>query len=208
MTTVKVTVSRSEKWIKEQRLATGENVSGAIEIEVAPANLSKESREILLRVGAGLYPSEFKGWFNSSYEWSLYNCYGKEHILVDEMVPTVEAIDAAIWQANCNLLARRQEWKKEQEEWAAKAAEEERKKEEHKAKLAEAKVLLAADLARAEKLKVERDTLASFLTYVPQDALRGALKAMANNNTDAIDTLRKKVEDASPVQIFEDDEDE
>lgn len=51
-----------------------------------------------------------------------------------------------------------------------------------------------------QKLKI----LAEFLAAIPQDALRGTLKAVAHDGT-AIDELRKKIEDASPFCIFEDE---
>lgn len=55
---------------------------------------------------------------------------------------------------------------------------------------------------RALKAIEDRDLLGEFLSHVPADAKRGALKSMAREE-DARDALRQRVEAASPYQVFD-----
>lgn len=62
-------------------------------------------------------------------------------------------------------------------------------------------------IAEGQEAIKDRKILADFLSSVPQDALRGTLKSLACDGS-AIEALRAKVEEASPVQIFEEIGDE
>lgn len=74
---------------------------------------------------------------------------------------------------------------------------------------AAARELLSEELRKMSEritaLRTDRDTLAEFLAAVPQDALRGTLKAIVgSSSSQRISELRQRVEDASPVYIFTD----
>ncbi len=92
-------------------------------------------------------------------------------------------------------------------EWAAWVKEIDQKNREE---------LAAAELQRLKERIVEVDkdrrmldkdrrTLAEFLAEIPQDALRGTLKRLAVSE-ESIAAMESKIEDASPVTIFEQDE--
>mgnify|MGYP001575012570 CR=1 FL=1 len=66
---------------------------------------------------------------------------------------------------------------------------------------------MKAELDQRDRYCADRRVLSDFLAAMPNDALRGTLKALANDKS-AIDALQKKIEDASPVCVFTDDEDE
>jgi hypothetical protein len=87
-------------------------------------------------------------------------------------------------------------------EWAEWVREIDRKNREEVA---------AAELQRLRdslaQATADRKTLAEFLAEVPQDALRGTVKRLATSG-ESIAEIEKKIEDASPVTIFEDDEDD
>ena len=193
MTSVQITVVRSAEWVAQQRLTMGENVPVSVNVDVDVADLSVESRTILLAHGCGSYPVGYNGWVNGP--------------VVDSHAPTPAQIDAALIAAEARLAAKRAA---EEARIAAKRAAEEAQKihaAEEAQKITQARVLLSADLDRGQQCDADRRTLAAFLARVPQDALRGTLKAIAHG-PEAIEELRKKVEDASPVLVLFEDEDE
>jgi len=62
-------------------------------------------------------------------------------------------------------------------------------------------------VAKGEKAIADRLLLAQFLAHVPADALRGTLKAMAHD-PQAVTDLRDQLIQASPMVIFDDEEEE
>lgn len=200
---VKMQVNRSAEWCKEQSLLRGCDVRRDIDIGVEVSDLSLESRRVLY-VNEG-YSGNLG--FNNRYLWTHGWSYGREYLLIDSDAPTVAEIDAAILAADERLRVRREEDLVRQKAVQEEAEAKRKSKEEHEAKLAEARQLLAKELAELEKVKEDRQTLAEFLSRVPDDALRGTLKAMAHTQQ-AIDELRERVENASPkLLIFASDDD-
>lgn len=206
---VNITVTRSDSWIRSKRLETGQNIPSEIIVPVEVADLSIGAREVLMIDGCGraFYPDRFAGHFSKEFQFSTSYSYGRIPLLIDSGAPTVAEIDAAIVAAANELAEKRREYEVEKIKRQAEAAEEKRREEEQKQKLAEAKALLAPQLERLEKVESDRRTLADFLAGIPDDALRGRLKAMASS-PDAIEALREKVENASPVVIFGDETDD
>jgi hypothetical protein len=207
MCTIKVTVARSAEWVTARRLESGTNTPERITVDVPISGLSLEARKILLAAFNGGYPSEFKGNFDQLYQFSGYSTYGVRSPIVDAESPTVEQIDAAILAANAALAEKRAAYQAEKSARQAKQEAEQQAEEQRKQKLAEARNLLAAELKELAEVKDDRRVLAEFLAKVPQDALRGTLKRMASSES-AIADLEKKVEDASPVVIFDEDSDD
>ena len=204
---MKVKVYRSAEWVRAQRVERAANVPEAIEVEIDPAGLNTTARQTVLASHHGRYPDALDRLsYDDRYEWTGTGnaYYGYFNVRIDSDSPSVEDINRAILFAAADLLVKRTEKERKEQE-----------REEAARRLKEARELLADDLANKDreiaKLKADRALLADFLAEVPGDAKRGTLKAMANS-PEAIDSLRKKIEDAAPVWVLKDvdaeDEDE
>lgn len=64
---------------------------------------------------------------------------------------------------------------------------------------------LQKDLEQGRKAARDLKILAEFLSAVPQDALRGTVKSLASTK-ERIEDIKREVEYASPVLIFQDDD--
>jgi len=215
---INVTMHRSDPWLEQQRLATGENVPSEITVPISVGAFPPVTRRLLLGVHADYRDIRHLG-FNQEYEVMCldsqgYCTYGRTLLYCDEETPTAAGIEAAILAAFGVVAAKRVAYagrkRSRQQEEARKHAE----KEAHDQGIAGAKVVLAKVLA---SLAQQRDDaladlaeVCDFLARVPQDALRGALKArVCDEEPHMIAALRAKIEDASPVRIFlDEDEDE
>ena len=72
--------------------------------------------------------------------------------------------------------------------------------------LATARELLAEELAAGAKAKADLETVSNFLSEIPQDALRGTLRRLtAGHDQAAVTAMQRKVEEASPYQVFQED---
>ena len=178
---MKITVSRTKEWVQRERLERGSNVPDSVVAMVDPADLCKQARAALLEAGGGSYCDIPCLRFNSLYEITPYSGHGTADIIVDAEVPTTEQIEDAILDAVDRIADRR-------DEAAAREAEAEAKR-------------LADELAQLEKAKRDLRTVAGFLSEIPKDALRGTLKRLASGD-EAAASVRKRIEDASPVWIF------
>jgi len=125
---VKVTVQRTEDWVRARRLETGENVPETIVVEVPADQLPREVRELLIEAGGGKYPSDFAGDYRPDFRWMYRSDYhrGKVPIIVDADQPTPAEIAAAILAADAERRQRK-----------AKADEEDRHRAERDRALAE-----------------------------------------------------------------------
>jgi len=211
---VTIKVQRSDEWVRAQRIARGENVPETVSVDVETCELSETVRRFLLDYGRGEYRSVTNRFtFNPQYKWNSWNSwsiYGSDMPHIDADAPTAEQINTAILAMDARLTDRRA--KHEVDEWQRRVNEEaaEAEKAARQAKIVEARELLAEDIAtltnRADKAEKQRDTLAGFLVKIPDDALRGTLKSLANSRN-AIATLQQELENASPeVAIFADDD--
>jgi len=81
-------------------------------------------------------------------------------------------------------------------------------REQRRAQIAAARELLADELEAGRVAKANLRTVAEFLAAVPDDALRGTLRTLTESaGSTATAELRAAIEDASPVTIFDADED-
>ncbi len=204
---MQIMITRSEDWVRNQRLARGENVPVAIQVAVDPASLSEAAREVWLQAGSGKYTDLEYLRYNSGYEISQHGGYGQEDITIDEDAPTPAQIGVAMIVASLRVERKRQEADQRK---AERQADERAKQEEQKAKDAAIKVArevlapmltqLEADLAEA---KLDVVTLSEFIAAIPADTKRGALKKLAEESTEATAvSLRSKIEDAAAAMIY------
>lgn len=209
MDTIKINVKRSEEWVLAQRLARGTNVAESVTVDVNPAELSEAARAVILAQEGGAYRDLHWISHNCQYEITMNSSYGREYLVVDADSPTVAQIDAAILAAAQRIDAKREEAKLRAEENARANAKREEEKAARKAKLAEARQLLADELKSGETALARLKTLAEFLAAVPPDAKRGALRKLAANATEeAIAALRTEIENAAPCWVLQDIDDE
>jgi len=208
---LKVTLCRSEEWVAGRRLETGTNVPMEMQVQVDPAELSMNSRGILLEIGGGEYPSAISG-LHYNAEYCLHSArfgYGHQWFMVDGGSPSVQEIDAAIQDAYHRFVATREKWLAE--EARRKAADEEKAAIE--AEREAARELLAEEIGdlkeSVRQIAQKRDMLVRFLVHVPGDAKRGALHSLARAETEStVADLRTAIENASPKWIFDDNDDD
>jgi hypothetical protein len=202
---MKVTITRSAPWLRERRLATGQNVPDTIDVEVEPIRLSLAVRTFLLEYGGDRYPDALtRIAIDSAGTPSRGSWYHSVDVEVDSDTPTPAEIDTAIQQALAGLEVRRREL---QEAAAVREAEkqaEERKKAEREA----ARVLLADELEQLtrerDQARKDRDILSRFLGVFSDEELEAALaRACADSKEAAADELRTKVSDAATVHLFD-----
>jgi hypothetical protein len=205
---IKITVERSREWIAAQRLMTGDNVPESVEVDVEVSELSEPARAILLTAGRGSYPDRWYGAYNESHQWCNGGYYGRCNARIDGHAPfTPEALSDAIMDADLRLAEKRDEWKETKRQRDEERERQEAERAAKEAKITEARALLADELAALKQVKADRLILAEFLASIPNDALRGAVKAQAHS-AEAVEELCKKLEDASPVYIFGEDEED
>jgi len=215
---MQITFTRSKDWVKQQSLLRGENVEDEAEVAVEAIQLSHECRQRILSIG-GKYPMKMRGiGFYSNYtpdlSASLTCVHGREFFLIDSdpAAVTTDVLNVAILAAFDRVDAMRQEHLAKEAKRNAEAEAKRVEKEEREAKMVEARKLLARELSLADDYKAERNLLAEFLSNVPVDSLRGALKTLARKrNGETVEALEKSIEDAAPLPfyIFErEDEDE
>lgn len=203
MATVNLRITRTPAWVAQQRLETGDNVPEHIVRPVDVAQLSLESRRVLLECGGGSYSTSSEAFlsFDSNYKPICGSYFGRCDVIVDSYEPTVEQIDAAIQAAMAKLAAMRAEQEQRQRAFEAEKAERERARAAQAAAIAQARELLSDELDRLRHYEQDRRTLGEFLAAVPADALRGTLRSVATSD-DTIAALKKKIEDATPVCVF------
>lgn len=210
---VKISVQRSSKWVSDQRLARGENVAHNVYVPVDLSQLSLNARKVLLEAKGGVFTDVDKFTFSSDYRWSPHTSFGSDYPMVDFDAPTVEQVDSALLAMDARLTEKRDKHEADKAEAEARRTAQKAKAEEAARKMAEARELLKDELGKLATLKAERALLADYINHFPDDAKRGALKAMAADAQGAtVESLRKLIEDASPVYLFNtlasDDDDE
>ncbi len=209
MDTIKITVTRSQKWTFAQRLATGRNAPSMIEVSVNPSALSEASRKTILTYHHGEYKDLRQLEFSPEYELTNRRNYGSEDIIVDADAPTDEQIDAAIQEAVARIEARKLAAAEEKAQRAAELAERERAVAERKAQEAAARQLLANELEAGKLAKARVAILSEFLAEIPADAKRCALKKMVADQTEeALSAKRQEIEDAATSWVLKDLDDE
>ena len=126
-------------------------------------------------------------------------------IAVLEAAASRRTLLLAEWHAARDAeIERRHVEKIEQEATARKLAE---AHEVQERKLAEARELLAGVLANGETAQHSLAVVCDFLAAVPNDALRGTLRTLtADAGAEAMQLLQERIENASPVTIFTEDE--
>lgn len=228
------TVRRSAEWLAKRRLALATNVPEDIEVTIDLSELSTEVRGLLLSYRGGEYsPRYHRLDYNSDYRPAPWSFYGSAYFRADSDSPTAaevnDAILAAFAQIDAKRLAAEQERAAQETrdralaaEWAALPLEQRARNNGSEPRYcrdilkkycpdawAEAvdRSTVNLKIARGEKAAQDRATLADFLAAIPEDAKRGALKRLAHTD-EAVESLRQRIEDASPVVIFGDDEDD
>ena len=190
---VKFTVYRSAEWVARERLGAGINVPESVKVDVEISQLSTASREVLLKLGCGSYLDWYDG-LRVSQDWTL-NRYGSEwsggKFTVDAYIPTADEIDAEITAAMGRI-----ESKRKTDE--AERAERHRAEAEKKAKFAEAKTLLASELAERDNFKSRLSMLSEFLSKVPLDAINETAERIAAEGSAS---LLEELDDAADCWI-------
>ena len=207
---INVTITRSNKWVKAQRLATGDNVPNEVVVSVDPAGLSVDVRKRLID-WMGSYGDIKKLPFDNTFNPNQYANYGTIPFVVNEMIPSREQIDAAIATAFSELDQKRAEYLAAKQEREEQQAAEKAEKAEKAQRLTEARTLLADEIgkltAERDKLSQQRDELSAFLVAIPLDALRGTVKRLVSGESEIAERINL-IEDASSEWIFSNRDDE
>lgn len=208
---MQVQINRSSEWTKARRVATGKNVEDSVFVDVDPATLSETVRAAIITMKDAypqhlytLYYSDKTGEPAGEHPYSTIAFYAD----IDE--PTPADVDAAILRAMARAKEKVAESKAKEAARALEKEAERQKAEEHKQRIAEARELLKADLAKLEKAEAaaklaakQRDTLADFIGNFPNDAVNGAIKRIAAvRNKATIEDIRKEIDDASPELVI------
>lgn len=207
---INVTITRSNEWVKAQRLATGDNVPNEVVVSVDPAGLSVDVRKRLID-WMGSYGDIKKLPFDNTFNPNQYANYGTIPFVVNEMIPSREQIDAAIATAFSELDQKRAEYLAAKQEREEQQAAEKAEKAEKAQRLTEARTLLADEIgkltAERDKLSQQRDELSAFLVAIPLDALRGTVKRLVSGESEIAERINL-IEDASSEWIFSNRDDE
>jgi len=214
---IKLTIRRSDEWMRAQKLETGENYPERIDVEVRPADLTLAARKVLLE-----YEDNFCDFLGLGYAESgnkhrgWQRCYSTELFLIDSDNPSPEEISEAIIEADrrVDLEIDKMKKKKERDEERERVAAREemerkaaaREEMERKAAAREEFADEFAELeAELEHCRRDRLLLADYIACFPHDAQIGALKIMSRERED-IDSLAERINSASPIELFSDDE--
>ena len=205
---------RSDEWVAAERLRTGENVDEHAIVVVAVASLSEASRALLLAGQHGSYPADLQyvrvdcGTLDVC-AYSRDEIRGLGKLRHNGATPTPADVDAMLAAAVIEARADAREIIARRVERERKEAEREAEKERKEAEREAARELLADELAEGKLLGERLRTVADFLSHVPQDALRGTVRTMAEKNSDVrAEEIQGAVETASPVWIFSDGDDD
>lgn len=209
MSTIKIGFTRSREWVKQQAVERAADVPERAETNIYLSDLSRETRRLILDyVGSSAYP-EYLGQikFGSDYLPSYHANYGRHYLRLDAEKITAADADRIINQAFQEIAAKRTVHLEEQAAREAKEAAEREAQAKREADLAAARELLKDDLAKLDHYRQCIRTLGDFLSRVPDDALRGTLRAIASGD-EAIAALQQKVDEASLFAVvFNDDDD-
>lgn len=199
---INVTIKRSDEWVKQQRIETGENVQHEIQCEIDTAELTPENRKRILEYLRS-YQDVKKLFYDSTFSpnqsaWG----YGSYSFCCDSVKPSPEDINKAIETAFNHLDERRKERLKQEEQREKERLEKLSKEEAEKQKREEAKLILAKEIAQLAEYKERVDILSEFIAEIPLDSLRGTLKKIVSSETE-IENLKKKIENASSQWVFD-----
>lgn len=204
---ISVTVQRSENWVKARRIETGENVPSEIKVEIETTDLSPTTRQLLLEYKSGYQDIE-KIKYDSTLKPNEYASYGYAYIKIDSDAPTPTEIDQAIMAAFAEIKGKRIKWEIEQAEREEAERQEEDKRKYREHELERARILLKDELDSLKGLEAKHELLSEFVSWIPDDACRGALKAMHQDQTEgSLTDLQKRIEDASSWTVFDVDGD-
>jgi len=211
--TIELCINRSSEWVRSRRLATGQNIREDITVKVNPADLSLESRTFLLDYGFGSYPDVNGSLkFNQQLQWDRRSFYGSISLFADSDSPTPEQIDQAIADADTQLADKRREWEINTAERKAKEEVERKAKEEKAAAISAARELLADEIGKLKERGTESEKnlkiVSTLLSWVPDDAIRGAAKALAADRSVKPTDVLEEALNASPIILLAQDEDE
>lgn len=175
---INISIERSDAWVKQQRLDTGENTAQTTQVAVNPAELSRKAREVLLTYHNQYTNIAYFG-YSREYQPGVHFSFGRERFYCDAMEPTVEEVNDAILAAWQRIAAKRAESERLQAEKKAEEAAKAALVAELEQKKAEARELLADELAllvpKREVIRVrgEARTLGHILQVLGARASRG-----------------------------------
>ena len=203
-------VYRSAEWVAGQRLACASNVPERMDVEIEIGQLSAEARAVLLKYSGGEYlPITLGLKTDEVYRPNRYAGVGSAgQFRLDAAEPTAEQIDAAILAASALIDAKRAQYIAAEEERRIEREAEAAQAEAKKAKVAEAKTLLAVDLAERDEFKSRLSLLSHFLSNIPLDAIRGTAKRLAGEGAAKILSELDDAADCWVVRNRDEDEDD
>jgi len=202
---IKVTLTRSDEWVKQQRLERGENVPYSLEAEVEVSQLSHAARAVLLKQ----FPEyrDIDGLrYDDGFKINRYSMTTMRFRL-DCETPSVDQISEAICEAYAAIQENRLEREREVAEQQARREAQERQKRELEERRELARELLASELETGKKRWRAFLHAAKLLSHVPPGALNVALAKYAKEEGQkATDEMVEQLENASPYSIFNLDE--
>lgn len=141
---MKARIERSDEYVRNQRIATGQNVPAIIEIEIEPADLSLAAREILIENHHGAYPATLDGLTlrRSTYNTSLFRLQAD----LDSATPGI--VSDLILAAKKRLDAAKLAWEEQ------RRTDEEVKQEQTRARIAQTTPAVEAFLADPGQLPI------------------------------------------------------
>ena len=208
---ITIKFTRNDEYVAAQRLATGSNVPQEYDVEINPADLSEGSRRFLLQYGGGSYSDVMYGFgVDNRGELNRY-CPGGGTKPICDGEPTPGRIDIAIAAAQDRVRDEVAKISAQREEAARQKEAEEKEKAARKEREKEARKILRAELNQLSQAKDDRDALSKFLREIPRDVLNETAERVAAGNGAFVvenyrssHALKKEIEDAATVWIFQD----
>jgi hypothetical protein len=202
MMEITVKVCRSDKWVHDERLRTGNNIPRRVDLAVEVTRLSEPIRRALLQHGDGHYGPLGGFNFTSDGVLNASGCQGNEPFIVDSEQPTQGEVEQAILAAMERIAARKEK---------INLALESRKQKEKDLAVSSARLLLVTENTVGElddlrlenkELKDSRSLLCRTLSEVPDDVLLSVISQWATANAQLPESLQIEIEAASPIWIL------
>ena len=180
---INVRITRSDKWLREQKIKTGENIFRIINVNVDLANLSVAARTRLVDWLGGFGDI---GAITVNKDYMTVKpggeCYGHFEFIFDAESPTEADVDAAILNAFAELDLKRKEFLEHEAVKEQEQKEKEQERVKRVAELAKARDIIGDEIKRiSDELTDSSDragAIYDIMSKIPLDSLRIALKKL------------------------------
>lgn len=200
---IRIGVSRSQKWLNEQRIAKATNLPSEIVVTANLEDLSEKSRSFILEYGGGYYSDIEKGfWVDSGYRPAAGGSTDKFYPLVDADPVSPPKLDLAIIAMILEIEKAAVEKVESSRRIQAEALARKEAAEAQKAKVREAETILADTLAEFKLTKERLEVVSAFISRLPPQVLSQAIKDMARENYEREErSILNELRQASSVSL-------